>query len=183
MSQLLTKPSCLFKILWHVWKKKKNWRRNVRHVTFLEAKKMVGSYMGENTYASVAWRVDPIRQSNQENRYKAMMEKLIQLKPNNLPKFQEHLKNLHLVKFQQPQTQWNEVTNKEKPNEVVQGKTQTTPLTSRKSPAKQFLHKSPICLPKTVRQTKKPSSPKARTTQTKTTSSHWPTWKNTHIYT
>ena len=39
--------------------------KHKRNVTFLEAKKIVGSYMGENTYASITWRVDPIKQSNQ----------------------------------------------------------------------------------------------------------------------
>ena len=34
-----------------------------RNVTFLEVRKIVGSYMGENAYASVARRVDPIRQT------------------------------------------------------------------------------------------------------------------------
>ena len=64
-----------------------------------------------------------------------------------------------MAKFQQVQTQ-QEVTNKEKSNEVVQGKThiesttqiRITPPKSRKSHlTKQLLHKSPICSPKTVK--------------------------------
>ena len=47
-----------------------------RNVTFLETRKIVRSYLGENSYASVAWRVDPI---NPDNKYRALVEKLIQL--------------------------------------------------------------------------------------------------------
>ena len=47
-----------------------------RNVSFLEARKIAGSHMRENTYASIAWRVDPI---NQDNKYGALVEKLIQL--------------------------------------------------------------------------------------------------------
>ena len=36
--------------------------------------------MGENTYASVAQRVDPI---NQDNKYGTLEKKLIQLEPND----------------------------------------------------------------------------------------------------
>ena len=61
--------------------------------------------MGENTYNSVAWRADSIWQSNQVDKYKALMEKLIQLEPNDWPKFQEHLKNLHLAEIPQTETQ------------------------------------------------------------------------------
>ena len=59
---------------------------------FLKAKKIVGTYMGENSYASVAWRADTI---NQDDRYRILVEKLIQLEPNDCPTFQEQLKNLH----------------------------------------------------------------------------------------
>ena len=60
-----------------------------KNASFLEAKKIVGTYMGENSYASDARRADTI---NQENKYRALVEKLIQLEPNDWPKFQEHLK-------------------------------------------------------------------------------------------
>ena len=46
--------------------------------------------MGENIDASVVRIVDPV---NQENTYRALVEKLIHLKPNDWPKFQEHQKN------------------------------------------------------------------------------------------
>ena len=49
------------------------------------------------------------------------MEKLIQLEPNDLPKFQEHLKNVHSAEIQQTeaQTQPKEVSaNKEKSNKI-----------------------------------------------------------------
>ena len=44
--------------------------------------------MGENSYASVARRADTI---NQDNKYRTLAEKLIQLETNDWPKFQEHL--------------------------------------------------------------------------------------------
>ena len=78
--------------------------------------------MGENTYASVAQRVDPTRHSDKVNKYRALVEKVIQLEPNNGPKFQKHLTKLHSADFQQTQTEQKEVSNKENSNEVVQGK-------------------------------------------------------------
>ena len=46
--------------------------------------------MGETTYATVAWRVDPI---SQENKYRALME------PNDWLNFQEHLENYTRLNF------------------------------------------------------------------------------------
>ena len=54
-----------------------------RNVSFQKTRK-TGSYMRENTYASVARRVDPI---NQENKYRPLVEKLIHLEPNDWSKF------------------------------------------------------------------------------------------------
>ena len=48
------------------------------NMTFLEARKIIWSYMGDNTYTSVAWRADPTRQNNQESNYGNLVEKLIQ---------------------------------------------------------------------------------------------------------
>ena len=104
--------------------------------------KVVGAYMGKNNYASVAQRSDII---NQDNRCRALMNKLIQLEPNNGPKFQEQLKNLRSIELQ---TQTKPVNaNKEKASEITKVKspsnkqtnpaaqTQTTPP-NKKSPAK-----------------------------------------------
>ena len=66
--------------------------KHKRNVSFLEARKIVGTYMGENIYVSFTWTEDTI---NQDHRYKAHVEKLIQLEPNDWPKFHDHLKNLH----------------------------------------------------------------------------------------
>ena len=60
--------------------KNKN-KRNIRNKTreeynFPGSKENVGSSVGENTYGGV----DPI---NQDNKYRALVEKLIQLKPND----------------------------------------------------------------------------------------------------
>ena len=67
-----------------------------RNVSFLEAKKIVGSYMGENSYASVARRAD---RTNEDNKYRTLMEKLIQLEASDWPKSQEHLKKQHSAEF------------------------------------------------------------------------------------
>ena len=53
--------------------------------------------MGKNSYTSVVQRADTI---NQDNKYRALMEKLIQLELNDWPKFWEHLKNLHSAELQ-----------------------------------------------------------------------------------
>ena len=45
--------------------------------------------MGENRYASVAWRADTTTQ----DKYRNLMQKLIQLKANDWPEFQKYLKN------------------------------------------------------------------------------------------
>ena len=38
--------------------------KHKRNMTFLEARKIVGSYMGKNIYNSAAQKVNPIRQSD-----------------------------------------------------------------------------------------------------------------------
>ena len=65
--------------------------KHKRNVSFLEARKIVGTYMRENSYTSVAQRAD---RTNKDNKYRTLMEKLIQLEANDWPKFQEHLKKL-----------------------------------------------------------------------------------------
>ena len=127
--------------------------KHKRNVSFLEARKIVGTYMGENSYVSVAQRVDT---TNQDNKYRTLMEKLIQLEANNWPNFQEHLKELHSAEFYQaPAQQW--VGNGERFSVIVLTKTRvrsTTPtsttLKSTKSPTKQSLYKSPIRPPKSI---------------------------------
>ena len=66
---------------------------------------IVQSYMGVNTYATVAWRVNPIRNSNQPNNYRTLIKEIIQLEPCNWPKFQEHLRNLYSAKICQTEAQ------------------------------------------------------------------------------
>ena len=71
--------------------------KHKRNVSFLEARKIVDTYMGENSHTSVAWRVDTI---NQDNRCRILVDKLIQLEPNDWLKFREQLKNLHSAEVQ-----------------------------------------------------------------------------------
>ena len=128
--------------------------KHKRNVSFLEARRIVGSYMGESSYASVARRAD---RTSDDSKYRTLMGKLIKLEANDWLKFQEHLKKLHLVEFYQAPAQ-QQVANGERSNVVVQTKThvgsitptRTTPK-SAKSPSKQPLHKSPIRPPKSIK--------------------------------
>ena len=54
--------------------------------------------MGESSYASVAQKAD---RTNDDNKYRTLMEKLIQLKVSDWPKFQKHLQKLHSAEFYQ----------------------------------------------------------------------------------
>ena len=137
--------------------------KHKRNVSFLEARRIVGSYMGENSYASVARRAD---RTNDDTKYRTPVEKLLKLETNDWPKFQEHLKTLHSVEFY-PAPAQQQVANEEKSNVVVQTKThvgsitptRTTPK-SAKSLSKQPLHKSPIRPPKIIKDRLKNLSPK-----------------------
>ena len=136
--------------------------KHKRNVSFVETRRIVGRYMGESSYTSVAWRAD---RTNDNNKYRKLVEKLIQLEANDWPKFQEHLKKLHSVEFYQTPAQ-QQVGNRERCNVVVQTKThigsitptQTTPK-SAKSLSKQPLHKSPIRPPKSIKDRLKNLSP------------------------
>ena len=87
-----TRSSDLCKILRSLQKEKEIIKVKLKWiVSFLEAKRIVGSYMGESSYASVARRAD---RTNDDNKYKTLVEKLIQLEANDCPKFQEHLKKI-----------------------------------------------------------------------------------------
>ena len=46
-----------------------------------------------------------IKQGNQVDKYRLLIEKLIQLEPNDRPNFQEQLKNLHLDKIHKTEAQ------------------------------------------------------------------------------
>ena len=72
--------------------------KHKRNVSFLEARRIVGSYIRESSYASVAQRVD---RTNDDTKYRTLLEKLIKLQAHDWPKFSEHLKKLHSVEFYQ----------------------------------------------------------------------------------
>ena len=55
-----------------------------RNVSFLEARKIVVAYLRESSYASFARRANT---TNEDNKYRTFMEKLIRLEANNWPKF------------------------------------------------------------------------------------------------
>ena len=81
--------------------------------------------MGESSYASVARRVD---RTNDDTKYRTLVEKLLKLEANDWPKFQEYLKNLHSVKFYQAPAQ-QQVANGERSDVVVQTKTHVGSIT------------------------------------------------------
>ena len=147
-----------------------------RNVSFLERRKIVGTYVGENSsYDSVARRADT---TNQVNKYETLVEKLIQLEVNDWPKFQEHLKKLHLAGFYCAPTQ-QQFGNGERPNVIVQtkthiGSTSPTRTTSKsaKSPTEQPLHKLLIHPPKSIKDRLKPCLPQNLNNLNKTTSYH-----------
>ena len=58
--------------------------------------------------------------TNQDNKYRTLVEKLIHLESNNWPKFQEHLKKLHLTEFYQVPAQ--QLLNGERFSVVVKKK-------------------------------------------------------------
>ena len=66
---------------------------------------MVKSTLMVSTYATVVQRVNPIKNRIQPDNYKALIEKLIQLEPNDRPKFWEQLKNLHSAEIYQTEAQ------------------------------------------------------------------------------
>ena len=82
----------------NVYKKEKEIleMKHKRNVPFLEVSKIVKTYMGESSYASVARRANT---TNQGNKYRMILEKLIQLEANDWPKFSEHLKKLYSSEF------------------------------------------------------------------------------------
>ena len=88
-------------------------RKYKQNVTFLTQE-----YMGENTYTSVGQMVNPIRGSNQVDKYRALFKKIIQLEPNDWLKFQEKLKNLHLSKIYQTEAQTKQKKNGNKQREI-----------------------------------------------------------------
>ena len=118
-----------------------------------EARRIVASYMRENSYASVARRAD---RTNDDNKYRIFMKKLIKWEANDWPKFQEHLKKLHSVEFYQAPAQ-QPVRNGERSNIVVHTKihvgsiTPTRTTKNAKSTTKQQLHKLPIRSPEIIK--------------------------------
>ena len=105
--------------------------KHKRNVSFLEARKIVGTYMGEKSYA-ISYTI------NQDNRYRALMEKLIQLEPNYWLKFKEQLKNQHSAELQ---TQLKLMrANKGKTNETTKVKSPNNPNCSNTN----YSHKEKI---------------------------------------
>ena len=75
MCKLPTKSSSLRKILRFLQKREKIIEgKHKRKVSCLETRRIVGTYMGESSYASVVRRAD---RTNVDKKYKTLVEKLI----------------------------------------------------------------------------------------------------------
>ena len=59
-----------------------------RNIIFLEEREIVVMYIKGNAYANAAHRSSPVSNNNEE----ILIEKLVQLEPNNWPNFQEQPK-------------------------------------------------------------------------------------------
>ena len=70
-----------------------------KNMSFLEVRKTVDLYMKENTYAVATRRTSSISNDKQSEKYKARIEKLIQLVPSDWPKFQEQFRRMHSVEM------------------------------------------------------------------------------------
>ena len=75
-----------------------------RNVSFLEARRIVGSYVGESSYTSVAREAD---RTNDDTKYRTLVEKLIKMEANDWPQFQEHMKNYTRLNFTKHQLSKN----------------------------------------------------------------------------
>ena len=96
MPKLLKKPTLLSQDLVTCTKEKEILEIKFKKKKILLARRIVKSYMeGVNAYATIGWRVNPIRNGNQPDISRALIGKLIHLEPNDWPKFQKQLKNLH----------------------------------------------------------------------------------------
>ena len=133
MCKLLTRTSSLHEILHPLQKEKEILEvKHKRNVSFLEAREIVGTYMEENSYASVAWRADT---TNQNNKYRTLVEKLIQLEANNWPKFQELNFTKHQLSIKLGMRRDPMLLSKQKKHVGSTTPTQTAPK-SAKSPTK-----------------------------------------------
>ena len=95
--------------------------------------------MEESSNASVARRAD---RTNDDNKYRALVEKLVRLRASDWLKFQEHPKKLHSVEFYQEPAQL-QVGNRERSKVVVQTKMHVGSITpTRTTPKVQNLHQN-----------------------------------------
>ena len=85
MCKLPTRSSGLRKIL-RCLKKKEIIEMKQEECVLPGSKKIIGSYMGESSYASVARSAD---RTNEDTKYRTLVEKLIQMEANDWPKFHE----------------------------------------------------------------------------------------------
>ena len=70
--------------------------KHKKNVSFLEARKTVGPYIGEKSYAFFTGRAYT---ANEDNKYRTLVDILIQFEPYDWPKSQEHLIKLYSAEF------------------------------------------------------------------------------------
>ena len=69
---------------------------------------MLESYLKVKTYANVGQKVSPVNKNNNlPDKYRTLIEKVMQLEPKNWLNFQKWLKKLHSVEICQTETQTN----------------------------------------------------------------------------
>ena len=69
------------------------------NVTLLDTRKTVKLHMKEIIYTTVAQKTSPISNNKQPDKYKTLIEKLIQLGLNDWLKFQKQLRKMHLAEI------------------------------------------------------------------------------------
>ena len=76
------------------WKKEKEIMaiKHTKNISFPEARKMVDSYMKEETYSQITSGYTPSNITNQNSKYEILINKLLQLGPNDWPKFINEIK-------------------------------------------------------------------------------------------
>ena len=87
-----------------IYKKEKEitFIKHTKNIPFPRTRKIVESYMGTKTYANVAQKVNqPPQDSTSIDRYKKLIEKLINLKANKWLTFQENCKRMHSTETKQ----------------------------------------------------------------------------------
>ena len=132
-----------------------------------KARRIVGSYMGENTYVPIlheGWTKSEA--AIKTNKYWTLIKKLTQLEPNDWSKFQEQLKSWNSSNRSTNSAKKKPTTNKERSNWIIKKHTKNLPLKHKphlqriKKISSKMKYWSPIHPPKIVKDRLKNLSPR-----------------------